>query len=395
MRLAALPILLALWLAPSVPAESAPAAKVQAETRSWMQVEETVLPIRDNTTRNAVIRGFARKGQVLAVEKTAENWVKLHVNDTLSGWAPAASLSPSGPPVNLNPGYVQAVLLVLAGSGAGIFLFLAISVQVKRRGESRERTRQARTDAKRRLQNKIQLLFQSEPRIHSHLVMDDVNLREFLQSGGYVANLENDPERFMASCKAFRPNLILSGFEFRGSVEKMVETDAMMINTPIIYLHCGQVPPLMDARVRAYLEANASEKELNEAISQCLRKSPEKIRYSVKPMALKGGIQAGTLVELLHFLSAVRKSGRLLAVSGAFKGEVALLDGNIAKASIQGLSGPEAAEAILNLASGSFEFHEKSPGPGSAAAAEEALNTQKILMDWAKNKDESNHHTRT
>jgi hypothetical protein len=48
----------------------------------------------------------------------------------------------------------------------------------------------------------------------------------------------------------------------------------------------------------------------------------------------------------------------------------------------------------LNLVSGSFEFHEKDPGPGSAAS-ENALNTQKILMDWAKNQDESNHHSRT
>lgn len=387
----ALALILGLVFFPAAPVH---AAAVEPERPTWMQVDETVLPIRDNTTRNANIRGFARKGQVLSVEKTGQNWIKVRVNDTLDGWVPAASLSPSGPPVNLNPGYVKGVLGAIMILGVGAFLFLAVSLHLKRRGESRERARQAMSDAKRRLQNKVQLLFQAEPKMHSHLVMDEVGLRECLQSIGYVANLENDPERFLASCKAFKPNLIISGFEFQGSVEKLVETDAMLINTPVIYLHCGQAPSVPENRVRAYLDSNASERDLGDAIALCLKKSPLKIRYSVKPVALKGGILPGTLMELLHFLGAVKKTGQLLAVSGSAMGEIHLHKGDIGKASMKGLSGPKAVEAILNLASGSFEFHEKDAGPG-AAAPEAALNTEKILMDWAKGKDESNHHTRT
>lgn len=387
------------------------ATDAKPHKRTWMQVEETVIPIRENTSRNAVVKGFARKGEVLIVEKTIENWVKVKVNDTLSGWAVTTSLSPSGPPVHLNPGYVKAVLLVIAGLGLSAFLFLAISLHLKRRTESRERTRQAMADVKRRLQNKIQLLFREEPRIHSHLVMDEVDLRQFLQSIGYVANLENDPEKFLASCKAFKPNLIVAGFNFHDEIEKLAETDAMLINTPVIYLQCREVPVQQVHRVRSFLDTNASEKELSEAIGVCLRKSPEKIRYSVKPVALKGAIHAGTLVELLHFLAAVKKTGQLLAVSGTAKGELFLDKGDIAKAAMKGLTGTKAVEAILNLASGLFEFHENANGAkgveskGAAASANAAtapaasaagsLNTQKVLMDWAKSKDESNHHSRT
>lgn len=359
-------------------------------------MEETVIPIRENTTRNAVIRGFARKGQVLAVERNAENWIKVRVNDTLEGWVPSASVSPSGPPVNLDPGYVKGVLGGAAGIGIGAFLFLAVSLQIKRRGESRERTRQAQTDAKRRLQNKIQLLFRAEPRIRSHLVMDDVDVKAFLQGIGYVANIENDKDKFMASCKAFKPNLILAGFEFHDAVEKLVETDAMLINTPVIYLQSGKVPPTAAKRVRAYLETNAGEKDLSDAIAQCLKKSPDKILYSVKPVALKGGIHPGTLLDLLHFLAAVKKSGRLLCESAAANGELALRNGDIAKASLAALSGREAVDAILSLSSGSFEFHEKKAKPDAGTGkAEGVLHTQKILMDWAKKQDESNHHSRT
>jgi uncharacterized protein DUF4388/SH3 domain-containing protein len=384
-------LILALVFLPSAPSQ---AKAVEPERRTWMQVDETVLPIRDNTTRNANIRGFARKGQVLAVEKTGENWVKVRVNDTLDGWVPTASLSPSGPPVNLNPGYVKIVLGAMLILGAGAFLFLGASLHLKRRGESRERARQGMADAKRRLQNKVQLLFHIEPKMHSHLVMDQVGLRDCLQSIGYVANLESDPEKFLASCKAFKPNLIVADFPYQGPVETMVETDAMLINTPVVYLHCGQALAVPDNRVRAYLDGNASEKDLGDAIAQCLKKSPRKIRYSVKPVALKGGILPGTLMELLHFLGAVKKTGQLLAVSGPAHGEILLHKGDITQSSMKGLSGPKAVEAILNLASGSFEFHEKEAGPG-AARPESALNTQKILMDWAKGKDESNHHTRT
>lgn len=384
-------IVLALILLPAGPSR---AKAVEPDRQTWMQVDETVLPIRDNTTRNANIRGFARKGQVLAVEKTGENWVKVRVNDTLDGWVPIASLSPSGPPVILDPGYVKVILGALLSLGVGVFLFLAASMHFKRRGESRERARQAMADAKRRLQNKVQLLFHIEPKMHSHLVMDEVGLRDCLQSIGYVANLENDPERFLVSCKAFKPNLIVAGFEYQGPVERMVETDAMLINTPVVYLHCGMAPAVPENRIRAYLDGNASEKDLGDAMALCLKRSPREIRYSVKPVALKGGILPGTLMELLDFLGAVKKTGQLLAVSGPANGEILLNKGDITRSNMKGLSGPEAVEAILNLASGSFEFHEKEAGPGDGQP-EGALNTQKILMDWAKGKDESNHHTRT
>ncbi|MEO6095669.1 MAG: DUF4388 domain-containing protein [Fibrobacteria bacterium] len=388
------PILAALCVSVIFTLSTASAAATTPDGKTWMKVDVTVVPIRDNITRNAGIRGFAQKGQVLAVEKSTENWIKVRVNDTLVGWVPSNSLSKSGPPVSLNPAYVKGVFGTLLAVGIGAFLFLAVSLSLKRRGESRERALQAMADAKRRLQNKVQLLFHAEPQIHSHLVMNEVSLRESLQSLGYVANLENDPERFLASCKAFKPNLVMAGFEFHDQVEKLVEKDAMLINTPVIFLACGKAPSPPENRIRAYLDGNASEKDLGDAIAICVKRSPRKIRYSVKPVALKGGIHPGTLMELLHFLAAVKKTGRLLAVSGSAKGEVILHSGKVAAASMKALSGAKAAEAILNLVSGSFEFHEKEAGPESAAS-EGALNTEKLLMDWAKTKDESNHHTRT
>jgi hypothetical protein len=380
-------VVIAVLPAAAEPSRSSPPAKPD-----WVRTDETVVPIRSDISRTGEIKGFLRKGQVVAVEKATEHWVKVKANDTLDGWVPAASVSPSGPPVHLDPEYVKVAFFAVLLAGCVAFLFLAVSVRRKRRAESEERARQALADAKRRLQNKIQLLFREEPRIHSHLVMDEVGLREFLSGIGYVANLESEPDRFMSSCKTFKPNLILSDCGFLDAVEKMVETDAMLINTPVVYLHCAQTPAAPANRVRAYLERNANEKELSDAIAGCLKRSPAKIRYSVKPVALKGGIHAGTLMELLHFLSAVKKTGQLVVVSGTTRGEVLLHKGDIAKAAIKGLSGAKAAEAVLNLATGTFEFHEREAD--AALAPEGALNTQKVLMDWAKAKDESNHHSR-
>jgi hypothetical protein len=289
--------------------------------------------------------------------------------------------------VHWDTGKVKLTLIIAAALGLLVFLVLAASLHLKRRAESRASSRLALADVRRRLQNKIQLLFRVEPRIPSHLVRDEVDLVEFLRNIGYLANLERDPDGFLASCKAFKPNLILAAAEFRDKVEALVETDALLINTPVIYLLGDKAAQGDNGRIRAHLEPNASDKDLGEAISQCLRRRPEKIRYSVKPVALKGEIQGGTLVELLHFLATVKRSGQLLAVNGEDRGEVLLHKGEIVGAAMLDLSGALATEQVLNLSAGTFEFHEL---PVQAVA--ESINTQKLLLDWARTKDERNHH---
>lgn len=386
-------LLLALVAAFSAPAGAAPDAPRLKPTH-WMQIDETVVPLAENTTRNAAILGFARKGQVLALEKTAENWVKLRANDTLVGWVPLAAVSESGPPVNWNPGAVSIILLVIGFTIVAAFIYLAVSLHLKRKAESADRARQALADARRRLQNKIQLLFRAEPRIHSHLQDDEVDLLQFLRNVGYVANLEKDPELFLASCKWFKPNMILAASEFREKVETLVERDAMLINTPVIYLRCDRPPAAPANRIRSYLESGASDRELGEAISSCLKRSPEKIRFSVQPVALRGVIQNGTLVEIIHFLGAVKKTGQLRIASGTageIKAEVRLNKGEVIGAAIRGLSGAKATEKILDLAGGTFEFDEK---VAPAASGAKPINTQKLLLDWAKNRDEIDNHPR-
>src|SRR6185436_18955252 len=118
--------------------------------------------------------------------------------------------SESGPPVNWSPAIVKIILGVLGGGALIAFAYVAVTLQRRRKTDGEERARQAMADAKRRLQNKIQLLFRLEPRIPSHLVMDEVDLLEFLRNIGYVANLEKDPALFLASCKWFKPNMILA-----------------------------------------------------------------------------------------------------------------------------------------------------------------------------------------
>lgn len=371
-------------------ASAAPPARAGAV--SWVRADETVVPIRADISRNGAIKGFLRKGQVVRKEAATEHWVKVKANDSIEGWVPASSVADSGPPVRLDPGAVKRVFLGILALGLGAFLALGIRVQRRRKAEGEARARQALLDAKRRLQNKVQLLFADEPRIRSHLAMTETPLREFLQGTGYIANLEAGLERFLDSSKAFKPNLIIADYAFRPDLEKLISTDAILINTPIIYLRSDAVARTPEKRVRAYLEAATSEKELTETLAACLKRSPEKIQYSVKPVALKGSIQAGTLMDLLHFLAAVKKTGQLMAVSGKDKGEILLHKGDIARAIMKGMTGAPAAAEILGLAAGDFEFHErKTVGP---PAAHGMLNTHKLLMDWAKAKDESDHHTR-
>jgi hypothetical protein len=387
-----LAVLLSLLLTALSPvqAETASARTPSEPANAWMKVEKAVVPLRENTVRGGAILGYAQSGEVLALEKEGHNWVKLRLNDSVSGWVPRSLVSPSGPPVHLDSGRIKWTFLALLGLLVTVLLALALKMHFKRRAESLERTRQALADAKRRLQNKIQLLFRAEPRIASHLVMDEVDAQEFLRNIGYQAQIEKEPSRFLAACKAFKPNLIIAAAEFREQVEGMAVTDALLINTPVIYLGCDQVPEEGGPRVRANLEVNATDKDLGTAISFCLRRSPEKIRYSVKPVALKGEVRGGTMVELLHFLATVKRSGQLLAVDGSDRGEVLLHKGEIVGAAFKGQTGARGTEQLLNLASGSFEFHEK----GTKAVAE-AINTHKLLLDWTKTRDERDHDSGT
>ena len=398
--------ILLLLLADPARAKAPLVKTTRAKATVWMQIQETVVPLRENTTRNALILGFARKGQVLAVETLGQNWVKVRVNDSLSGWVPIASVEASGPPVNWDPGFVRAVMGVVAGTGLLIFLFLGARTYWRRRSETGAHSRQALVDAKRRLQNKIQLLFRGEPRIASHLLMSETDVLEFLRNMGYVANLERDPDHFLAACKAFKPNLILASSDFGSQVESLVETDAMLINTPVVYLRCEEMPVSPENRIRAYLDPMATDRELGEAISLCLRKSPRKIRYSVKPVALKGNVQSGTLVELLHFIAAVRKTGQLLVASPHHDGEILFQEGAIVRARLKEHTGRRATEEILNMVSGSFEFHEMGLPPAKTAGMSgvadtvgvagalgaAGINTQQLLLDWTRNRDERNHH---
>jgi Domain of unknown function (DUF4388) len=372
-------------------AQTATPKSVTVENKKiWARVEETIVPLRENTSRNGAVIGFASKGQVLVVEKATEHWVKVRANDTLAGWAPTTSFSASGPPVQGNMDKVKGILMVALGLTLFAFLFLALSLQRKRKAESEERSRQAMADAKRRLQNKIQVLFRREPRIHSQLAMDEIDLLEYLRGIGYAANLETDVEKFQLSCKTFKPHLVLAEAELQPKVEEIMETDALLINTPVIYLHSDSVPTTISNGVRAYLETPATDKELAETITLCLKKSPEKIRFSVQQTALKGGIHDSTLMELLHFLSAVKKTGALSVSSESIKGEIHLLLGNITRARTKLNSGEKAVKEILDCISGYFEFHEKEP----VADGHAGINTEKILMDWARTRDENKHRSR-
>src|SRR6185369_10194807 len=78
---------LALALLLAVPAAADTAAPSPSVSR-WVRTDETVVPIRADISRNGEIRGFLRKGQVVAVERSTEHWVKIRANDTLEGWVP-------------------------------------------------------------------------------------------------------------------------------------------------------------------------------------------------------------------------------------------------------------------------------------------------------------------
>lgn len=101
---------------------------------------------------------------------------------------------------------------------------------------------------------------------------------------------------------------------------------------------------------------------------------------AAKPPELAGDLAEFPTPELFQFLSACRKSG-ILHFEDA-EGEVALCEGQLARASAGHLRGVEAALALLGQRQGRFRFH---AGP---VADEERLELSPLLMEQARLEDE-------
>ena len=75
-------------------------------------------------------------------------------------------------------------------------------------------------------------------------------------------------------------------------------------------------------------------------------------------MELSGELTAIGLRPIVHFLSDLKKSGRLAVRDACWSGTIGLIDGQIVGANFANENGPAALDAIfVALQHGSFEFH--------------------------------------
>ncbi len=363
---------------------SEPAGSPKGPT--WARMEQTLVPVRSGTTRNAEILITARKNDRLEIVGISGDWVKVRVSPTLTGFVPRQSVSVVESDARLDPRIFSGTLAAVIAGCALLLGFLAVTIFVIRRRQSASRPN---APGEARQQNKIQLLFTQMPKIYSLLLNESAELSDSLRELGYQPEWEKNPDDFLGACKNLRPHLVLAGADHFIQVERVMAGDAQLINTPVIYLYEGEKPGVIDGRIRGFLPMGSNDRDLSREIAACMKKSPRRIQYSVNKVALSGAIRNGTIPELLQFLASMQKSGELIISSREAKGELTLWKGQVVKAAWQNQS-EKALEKILELSVGTFEFrHRRIDGKDSVPTG----HTETLLLQWAKNKDERDYNS--
>ncbi len=356
---------------------------------AWAQVEDAFLPIRTATSLQANIIGMAQRGDYCQILARNGSWIKLKAHDTLIGWSLGHSVNFVNKPNPQKAGQLNFIITIVLGLISSTLFLLGFMLHRSRKKISEDKVH--KISGEKRLQNKILLLFPFEPLVESELVNESVSLFKFLEACGYECGLENQLDNFFASYKTFSPNLLVADFIHYEILEKLMGENVRLINTPIIYVNTAPAETPVTYKVRQFLPTPLHDKPLRHAITQCLEPNSQQLLYSIQSAALKGNIQAGTLLDLILFLAQLKKSGRLLVVGSQDAGEIILYKGLILEAVCSDSTEREAVEKIIQIESGHFEFLEEK----TKKVSKKTFNAEEILLNWAKSKDEKDHPTGT
>lgn len=347
----------------------------------FFQIKEIVVPIRDGMQRQAATLGFARSGETYAAIATHDGWVEITWTDGKRGFLPA----PSGH-FTKDDGKKPSVLpFILGGIFGLIFGGLAMVAAMKGWDNWRQRreTEALLARAASRRGRRILALVPTWPEVTQTLGGDTRPMSNLLREWGYTLASIDQVDDLMTKARAFQPNVLMAYSKDAKKLEEALGKHAALANTPVIYL--GEKPPRLTEGhgVRLHWMLGGNDKALSECLATALRRSPKSIRHGVRSEGMRGELTGGGLWEVLHFLAVLRKSGSLHIETANLKGEVRLARGEILFARMGDMADAEAVAAMLDLGEGRFSFVETrgvSQGKG--------LNTEKLLLDWAKHRDE-------
>jgi Domain of unknown function (DUF4388) len=358
-----------------------PAPAAEGPPQPFFKVESVVVPVQLGLQRDAANIGFARSGETFPALSSYKGWAHIQFSPDLTGWVPEAS----GRYIPSN-GSIVPILPILFGGFLGLLIGGFITLALIRWRQNRRTSRELASllqQAQSRRGKRILAILPSWPEVSQVLDGDTRPMPNLLREWGYSLSHITSTEEVLSQARQFQPNILMALSKDARRLEEILSQDATLANTPVVYL--GEKPPRLTEGngIRLHWMLAGNDKALSETLTMALRRSPKTIRHGVRSEGIRGELDGGGLWEVLHFLAVLRKTGKLQIETANLNGEIRLLKGDILFARMGDLSDAEAVSGLLNLDEGKFAFFES-----KAAQQGKGMNTEKLLLDWAKQRDE-------
>jgi two-component system chemotaxis response regulator CheY len=203
------------------------------------------------------------------------------------------------------------------------------------------------------------------------LVVDDSKvarsvLRKILREIGYEDVVEaGDGVEALDKVQASKFDLVITDWNMPNldGLGLVRELQDCTVDVPVLMVssesYFNRIVDVMRAGAEGYIRKPFTAEALNQKITE-VRKKRELTAQSATATTLTGRLEEIGFPELIQFLTACRRNGRVVIESSGLSGTIDLREGEARAATWEGLTGADAIYAIAEQDSGTFRFQ---PGP--------------------------------
>lgn len=208
-------------------------------------------------------------------------------------------------------------------------------------------------------------------------------LRKLLARLGFHVRLLADTGMPLSRALAMlRPVLIVAHQPtFGGEIEAYEIEDSALASTPVLYLDTGI--QRNRSLLRSHLPPGARPAQIAARIVDLLGRRPGPEELS-RLREVKIGIAPGIVLEFIHFLHAMGRSGRVEIRTRQVTGSAWMVNGRLVHATVGSLEGIEALHSMLDFVQGSITFT-PGLGPSRRSILDGAMS---VLAEYARRRDE-------
>lgn len=185
--------------------------------------------------------------------------------------------------------------------------------------------------------------------------------RELARQAGYTVVTTNSGPMTPAAVKRTQPALVVLTPHIHSpgpsEVARIIKEDPEVADVPVLMLVPDDHSRITAYPTEACVTLDVSDDELLRTM-RLLAKNTRKVTYEPKPSGpLEGELEDDTLPDVLQFIFATRKTGRVTIQNGSRRpGRIYIEQGNVVHAEYDGQTGMEAFRTLCFAKKGRFKF---------------------------------------